>query len=342
MTPRLPAPSPSGSAAAWARALIAVVLLLLVWQLREPLLLFFAAALLSAMLRALATPLVRFARVPPHAAVVVVAVALVLLIVAGVYALGDPLAEQFKALEGALPKAWQSLLAWLQRSPLGQRVLESAGDAGAQFKMPWPRLAVLAGNTLHALAGLVLAVLMGVYLALDVHRYRNGLLALVPPRQREAVAQAVDASGQALSRWLLGQAVIMAVLGATVAVGLSLMDMPLALALGVIAGLLEFVPFFGPVAAGLLSVLVAFAQGPQQALYVAALFIGVQQVENHLLVPLVQRWAVELPPVLTLAGVVVFATLFGPMGVMLGTPLTVVARVLVLELYVKRMPEGIR
>jgi predicted PurR-regulated permease PerM len=85
---------------------------------------------------------------------------------------------------------------------------------------------------------------------------------------------------------------------------------------------------------------VAFGQGPTQALYVAALFVALQQVENHILVPLVQRWAVSLPPVLTLGGVVVFGALFGPLGVVFGTPLMVVVFVLVQRLYVEQALEG--
>ena len=112
--------------------------------------------------------------------------------------------------------------------------------------------------------------------------------------------------------------------------------MPLALALGVIAGLFEFVPFFGPIAAGLLAVLVAFAQGPSEALYVALLFVGLQQLEGSVLVPLVQRWTVSLPPVLGLLAVVLFGTLFGPLGVLVGTPLMVVGMVLVQTLYLHR------
>jgi predicted PurR-regulated permease PerM len=84
-------------------------------------------------------------------------------------------------------------------------------------------------------------------------------------------------------------------------------------------------------------VLVAFAQGPQQALYVAALFLALQQVENHILVPLIQRWAVALPPALALGGVVVFGAVFGPLGVMFGTPLVVVTLVPVQKLYVEPM-----
>jgi predicted PurR-regulated permease PerM len=128
--------------------------------------------------------------------------------------------------------------------------------------------------------------------------------------------------------------------GAAVALGLTLLGMPMPLALGLIAGLLEFVPFFGPIISGTLAVLVAFGQGPAQALYVALLFLVIQQIEGNVLVPLVQRWAVKLAPALTVAGVLVFGTLFGIAGVVFATPLLVVCTVLVRELYVERVLEG--
>src|SRR6185369_14221453 len=118
-------------------------------------------------------------------------------------------------------------------------------------------------------------------------------------------------------------------------VGLLAMGMPLALAVGLIAGLFEFVPYFGAIAAALLAVLVAFAQGPTAALKVALFFLVIQQLEGNLLMPIVQRWAVHLPPVMGLLAVVVFGTLFGVAGVVFGTPLMVVAMILTRRLYIE-------
>ncbi len=118
-----------------------------------------------------------------------------------------------------------------------------------------------------------------------------------------------------------------------------LLGVPLALALGLVAAVLEFVPFFGPIASGSLAVLVAFAQGPQLALYVAMLFLVIQQLESNVMVPMVQRWAVSLPPVLSVAGVIVFGSLFGIAGVIFGTPLMVVTMVLVRRLWVMPIEE---
>ena len=163
----------------------------------------------------------------------------------------------------------------------------------------------------------------------------QGLLRLLPPRRRPAFQAAMEASGEGLKKWLLGQGVAMLMVGVTVGIGLALLGMPLAPALGLISGLLEFVPFFGPIASALLAVLVAFAQGPQEALYVAIFFVVIQQLEGNVVIPFVQRWAVHMPPLLSVLAVVVFGTLFGVAGVVFGTPLMVVTLVLVERLYVR-------
>lgn len=128
--------------------------------------------------------------------------------------------------------------------------------------------------------------------------------------------------------------------GTSTAIGLALLGIPLALTLGLLAGALAFIPFFGPIASGVLAVLLAFMQGPDQALYVAVLCVLIQQVEGNVLMPLVQRWAVELPPVLGITAAVIFGLLFGLPGVVLASPLMVVAMVLVRKLYVEGVLEA--
>jgi predicted PurR-regulated permease PerM len=170
--------------------------------------------------------------------------------------------------------------------------------------------------------------------------YREGLVRLVPPGYRTAIDEAMLACGHALSRWLLGQGISMLFVGSATAIGLALLGMPMALAIGVIAGVLAFIPFFGPIVSGILAVLLAFMQGPAQALYVAGLCVAIQQIEGNILMPFVQRWAVELPPVLGITAAVIFGLLFGLPGVMLATPLMVVVMVLVQKLYVEGVLEA--
>lgn len=321
------------------RVLGAVVLLVAIWVLRQPLLLIFGAIVVATMLRALAEPLARVTPLPPRAAVGVVTVVGLALLAGGLLLVGNPLTEQLQELRLQLPRALIAARGWIERLPFGQRLLDLAGEL-RNGQLPWGDIATLATGAINGLSALLLILLMGLYIAFDVSQYRNGLVRLFPPKHRDAVGSALDAAGQGLSRWLLGQLVTMLLVGAAVALGLTLLGMPMALALGLIAGLLEFVPFFGPIVAGAIAVLVAFAQGPTQAFYVALLFLAIQQIEGNVLVPLVQRWAVKLAPALTVAGVVIFGTLFGIAGVVFATPLLVTSMVLVRELYLERALEG--
>jgi predicted PurR-regulated permease PerM len=138
----------------------------------------------------------------------------------------------------------------------------------------------------------------------------------------------------------MGQGISMLFVGTSTALGLALLGIPLALTLGLVAGALAFIPFFGPIVSGLLAVSLAFMQGPEQALYVAGLCVLIQQIEGNVLMPLVQRWAVELPPVLGITAAVIFGLLFGLPGVVLASPLMVVAMVLVRKLYVEGVLEA--
>jgi len=316
--------------------LIGAVLLLAMWRLRNVALLSFAAIISATLLRGLAVPIVRSTRLSSRLAIVVVIVALAFLLVAALWLTGQPMLQQLQELRSTVPRAWATVLSWLQAQPFGPQLLnwlDSVGD----LKVPWDRVAGVASAATTALADSFLVLLLGIYLAFDPLLYRDGFLRLVPPARRAEIGAALSESGDALRRWMLGQGLTMVIVGTTVGVGLALLGMPLAAAMGFIAGLLEFVPFFGAIAWALLGTLLAFAQGPTQALHVAIFFLVVQQLEGNVVIPMVQRWAVQLPPVLSLLAVVVFGTLFGIEGVILGTPLMVVAVVLVRKLYVDHL-----
>jgi len=138
-----------------------------------------------------------------------------------------------------------------------------------------------------------------------------------------------------LWHWLGGRFGLMLANGGLTALGLWLLGMPLALSLGLLAGLLNFVPNFGPWIAAIPAVLVAFLQSPQQALYVALLYLALQSVDAYLLTPLVDRRSVELPPVLTITAQVLLGLVFGFIGILLASPLTAAAMILVKMLYVE-------
>ena len=141
-------------------------------------------------------------------------------------------------------------------------------------------------------------------------------------------------SERALRLWLKGQLIAMVAVGLLVGLGLWALGMPSALALGLLAGMLEFIPFAGPLIAAIPAILLALAVGPDMALWVLLLYFAVQQFEGYVLTPLVQQYAVDLPGVVLLFSLLAFGTLFGTLGLILAAPLTVVSYVLVKRLYV--------
>lgn len=126
----------------------------------------------------------------------------------------------------------------------------------------------------------------------------------------------------------------MVAVGILTTVGLWIAGVPLAIPLGILSMILDFVPFIGPLLAAIPGILVAFSQGPEVAVYAALVYFGVQFVEGNVLMPMAQKWAVHMPPVLGLLSIVAFGLVFGVMGVLFAMPLTVVTMVLVQRLWI--------
>lgn len=189
------------------------------------------------------------------------------------------------------------------------------------------RIAVAAGSKFGALSGAAMMLVIGLYLAMAPRVSRYGLVRLMPLSVRARIDEVLVTCDKPLSRWLLGQSESMLFVGATTALGLWLLDVPLALSVGVLSGLLAFIPFFGAIAGGLLAVLLGFMQGSETALYVLRLALVIKQIEGNVLMPLVERWAVGLPPVLGIAATVMLGLMFGLLGVLLAAPAMIALRV---------------
>jgi predicted PurR-regulated permease PerM len=313
-------------------ALALAALALLLWKIAAVLMLGFAGIVLATALRAASAPLSRRLRLPPAAAVAVVLVAAVALFAAGGYAFGTQLGDQADAMWQAVVAAPGQVEGFLKGSRFGTAIVENL--RGATNPDTLARLAKGTFTVFGALIDLGMVVFLAVYLAVDPQTYRRGALLLLPPAARARVADALDAAGDSLRKWLLGQLGAMVTVGLMIGVGLALLGVPLALPLGILSGLLEFVPVVGPFAALFVGVMVGFAQGPDMALYTGILYAVVLFVEGNVIIPLAQKWAVSLPPALGLLGIVVFGVLFGLAGVLFAMPLLVVVVTLIQKLYI--------
>lgn len=127
-------------------------------------------------------------------------------------------------------------------------------------------------STLAALGSLLIVTFVAIYVALDPRTYRRGILHLVPHRGRAKAIEVMDATGVTLRRWLVAQVIGMVIIGALTTAALLLLDVRAAVALGIIAGILEFVPFFGPILSSVPAIAMGFLDGPEKALWVALTF----------------------------------------------------------------------
>lgn len=190
-------------------------------------------------------------------------------------------------------------------------------------------------STIAALSGIIGVLFLAIYIGADTELYRRGILSLIPHRIRQRGEQVLDALADALRRWLITQFIAMLAIGGVTAIVLLVLHVPGALPLAILAGLLEFVPTVGPILSAIPAVAMAFVESPEKAAVVAVAYIGIQFLENHLLIPILMKEGVDLPPVLTILTQATMALAFGIMGLFVAVPVLVVATILVKMLYVE-------
>lgn len=319
------------------RVLIVLALAALVyvlWELRIILLMLFGAVVIATIFRSVADYICRYTRLQ-HTLATVLSILLVLGLVFGLAAVfGNHVADQATALRERLPEAWEEFERRVGDFGLGdelERFVASVTTQGGGSLSEFGGILLSIGT---GIADLIVVIFAGIYLATQSNFYRIGAIKLVPPAKRKIAAEAMLESERALRLWLWGQGIAMVVVGTLIGVGLWVLGMPSAFVLGLMAGLLEFIPFAGPILAAVPAILLALAVSPEMALYVFLLYLVVQQFEGNVLTPMVQQYAVDLPGVVLLFSLIAFGTLFGTLGVILAAPLAVVMLVLVKRLYV--------
>ncbi len=326
---------------------IALVLLFglpyLLQPIAQALLVIFAGILLAVFLDALVRLLEKVVAMPRS-----LALALVLLLIVGAcaafsYFAGPRIVEQTSEMVDRLPAAIDTVqqkiedIPWIHKLlPIGQGQGQGGIPAGNELIGKVSGYFTKFFTTFFGIfANTVIILFTGIYLAFSPQVYTRSLVHLLPQNRRERGDEVLDSVGQVLRWWLVGRISSMTIVGVLTAIGLLIVGEPLALVLGLIAGLLSFIPFLGPILSALPAVIIAFSRGMNMALYVIIVFIVVQMIESNLLTPLIQRKAVMLPPAFLVVAQFLLAILVGFFGIFLATPLTVLITVLVQMLYVQ-------
>jgi predicted PurR-regulated permease PerM len=190
-------------------------------------------------------------------------------------------------------------------------------------------------STLAVIGGLVLIIFLAIYIGAEPDLYHAGLMHLFPHRARTRAGEVLSEIATVLRKWLVTQLIAMAVIGTVTTVVLLLMGVKAAFALGFIAGIMEFIPTFGPIFAAVPAIAMGFVDSPQKAGYVVLAYWGIQFLENNLLIPALMRGGMDLPPALTMVAQALMVLIFGFLGLMVAVPLTAAVLVAVKMLYVE-------
>jgi predicted PurR-regulated permease PerM len=190
-------------------------------------------------------------------------------------------------------------------------------------------------STLAVLGGMVLVLFVAIFVAIDAKTYHRGLMHLFPHEMRKRAGEVLSTTATMLRRWLLAQFVSMVAVGVLTSVVLLILGVKAALALGIIAGILEFIPIAGPILASVPAIAMGFLDGPERALYIALAYVVIQQLEANLLYPLIMKKGLEIPPVLTIVAQGVMSLAFGFLGLLVAVPMLAAAFVPITMLYVR-------
>lgn len=284
--------------------------------------------------------------------------------------IGPSLRDQTSQLTSELPKAMQQVEKWINQTPAKALVQQHLPPQGQQQPQPPQQqqgqqkpqepqakqqqqqggLTAQIGRELRnatkflfpiitsvfgAIGGLVIVLFLAMYIAATPGVYREGLRHLIPHRYRDRGDDLLDALRDTLRQWLIARVMAMVIIGAITGGALALLGVKGAAALGVLAGLMEFVPFFGPIISAVPAIGIALVDSPQKAVWVLGLYLVIQQLEGNVVTPLLLEKRLDIPPVLTVVAVSALGVVFGVLGMLIAEPLLAAVLVTTKLLYVQ-------
>lgn len=324
----------------WITMGIITIIVLLIFILKAAfnvLLMVFAGSLMAIYFHGLANLLERKIRLP-HRWCVLIGVLVTLLLVGFLFSfLGAKISTQVSELSKDIPAILQDLKQRLSGSEVGRKILYYFSD-GNSSKMISSFQDVF--RTSFGIVGDVYIILfIGIFFTVNPKLYREGIIKLVPTAGKERARAVIKRLDFTLKGWLKGMLLAMFFISILTFIGLSIIGVPMGLALAFLAGLLNFIPNFGPLIAMIPAVLIGFTESVNTALVIALLYILIQTIESNVITPTIQNVMIKIPPALIIISQVLFGTLTGGLGIILATPLLVVIIVVVDELYVKQQNE---
>jgi predicted PurR-regulated permease PerM len=248
--------------------------------------------------------------------------------------IGSKVQRQVAELSNTLPQTINVVRAKISRTPVGQKVIEYSSGNNSQKLID--TAATFFSTSFGIIGDLYIILFLGIFFTADPALYKNGILFLFPVQKKSAGRIILKKIETALKGWLKSILLSIVLITILIAFGLYMAGLPATMVLGLITGMLEIIPNFGPVIAMIPGVLLAFTISTKTAVIVALIYIACQTIVGNIAMPLLQKKIINIPPALTLLSQLIMGTLSGLMGIVLAVPLLAILIILVNELYVKK------
>jgi len=315
-----------------------VILILLLKATFNVLLLVLAGSLIAVYFRGLSGLIQRKTKWKEGVCVAISIIGTLLLIVLLFWLIGAKVQSQIAELSDTLPKTVEQAKQKLNQSPLGQKLVQKISSPKAQQQAQTIAQSFFK-TTFGVLGDIYVILFIGIFFTASPKIYKEGIVKLVPPKSKSKAEDVLNGAGDNLKKWLKGKLFAMLVVFILTAIGLVILGMPMWLALALIAGILNFIPNFGPLIALIPAALIGLSQDTSTAIWVAALYISVQVAESNFITPMVQQKLISIPPALIIIAQMLMAPLTGGWGLVLATPLMVILIVVVQKLYINKQQQ---
>lgn len=312
-----------------------VIFILLFKTLFSLILLILAGILLSVFFYGFAGIIRKYLHLSSTLSIILSVLITILILVAFFWFVGVRLQSQVSQLADNLPQTIQHAKNQITQNALGKKVMQYISSSGDSQKT---RTIIMHffSSSFGIISDIYIILLMSLFFTVSPKVYKKGFVTLLPSKAKDKGAALLEKLKTELEKWIKGQIIGFFFIAILTGFALWILGLPLVLTLALIAGLSNAIPNFGPIIALIPAVLIAFMQGGSMALIVIVVYIGIQTIQSAVMQPLVQQKIVNIPPALIIIGQVAMGSLAGFWGILLATPVILIIKTLVNELYIKK------
>ncbi len=335
----------------WLGLIALIITLTILWQIKEVLLLTFTAVVLATVLNRIVNFLTDRRKITRQLALILTVFGLLLISAIFSLAIIPPFIEQFQELITKIPLGIEQLRTWFNiwsaqlPTPVQEgienslsRLIEIAQLFGSRILS---NFFTIFSNTLNALLSSFIVLVLTIMIVASPQDYKNVFILLFPKSFESKLKQMLKEWEKAISGWSIAILFNMTVIGTLSWIGLLILGVPLALANGLLAGLLTFIPNVGPTLSVIPPAAIALMDAPWKGIAVIILYVGIQQMESHVLTPLVMKKQVSMLPAFAILSQLIFAIFFGFLGLLLALPLALTLQVIIKEFIIDEVMENL-